>query len=159
MDDLVDNLNKLSIDRGFITQSQKDHPLLSLNGYFYRIILYSKSEPTRKLLKLAQVIAFIPPSDVKCKFNEVKNSIDNTQEQYEDIMSIFRYLEEIWVGFDREVLVGRGKNRKPKIVHTNPMFDIDPWNVNSRIHENLPRSYSSISFKEFYNNLSVILEY
>ena len=41
VDDLVEGIEKLLLNVGFVTQSQKDKPQLFLNGYYFRINNYT----------------------------------------------------------------------------------------------------------------------
>ena len=44
---------------------------------------------------------------------------------------------------------GRGKNKRSVLVHKDPLFSIKLWNLNSRIHECLPRTNN---FVEAWHN-------
>ncbi|CAF0787066.1 unnamed protein product [Brachionus calyciflorus] len=108
-------------EKAFINAVTKVFPTTVIYGCFFHYkqavwrkiqekmsVIYCKNEAIRKLLKLAQIIAYIPITDVDAIFKKIKESVNNSYEQFHDIMDFFKYMEETWVGFDQEVLSGRG---------------------------------------------------
>ncbi|RMZ99205.1 hypothetical protein BpHYR1_009803 [Brachionus plicatilis] len=58
----------------------------------------------RKILNLAQLLAFVPPEDVVGLFNKIKEDLDKSKENYEKIY-FFKYLEENWIGFNASLKI------------------------------------------------------
>ncbi|RNA33573.1 hypothetical protein BpHYR1_012155 [Brachionus plicatilis] len=110
---------------------------------------YEKLIEYRKILKVPQVLAFVPPNDVNVLFNKIKASLDKNLEYYSNVVKLFEYLEETWIGRDVVKKTGRGRWTKTEIVHVKPMFEIELWNINSRINDCLPRTNN---FVEAWHN-------
>ncbi|RNA25549.1 hypothetical protein BpHYR1_004706 [Brachionus plicatilis] len=76
-------------------------------------------------------------------------SLDKNLEYYSNVVKLFEYLEETWIGRDVVKKTGRGRLTKTEIVHVKPMFEIELWNINSRINDCLPRTNN---FVEAWHN-------
>ncbi|CAF1105460.1 unnamed protein product, partial [Brachionus calyciflorus] len=97
----------------------------------------------------ATILAFVPPNDVDVLYKKIKANLDKNFEFYSNVVKLFEYLEETWIGRDVEKKTGRGRWTKIEIVHVKPMFEIELWNINSRINDCLPRTNN---FVEAWHN-------
>ena len=110
--------------------------------------LYMKDDNVRKLLKLPQVLAYIPPGDVPEVFESLKSNLDSETDD-QRIFDFYDYLEKNYIGLKQEVTTGRGKNKKTTITRQKPRYEIEMWSVFSRINECLPRTNN---FTEAWHN-------
>lgn len=94
----------------------------------------------RKILKLAQVLAFVPVTDVFILFKKIRLSLDKTLEFYALITKLFTYLEDTWIGKEEVKKTGRGRGTKTEIVYVKPLFEIALWNIHDRINDCIPRT-------------------
>lgn len=157
-------------ERAFLNAVEQVFPNIILFGCFFHYkqaiwrkiqefglsVPYSKCPQHRKVLKLAQVLAFVPPVDVKYLFNKIKSELDSNLEFFENVLKLFNYMEETWIGYDTTKKAGRGRGVKVITTYVEPRFKIELWNVNSRINDCLPRTNNSVEawHNAFSNMLS-----
>ena len=96
-------------EKAFLNACAKIFPLAELFGCFFHfkknmfakiqnlglVELYLK-EPFRKLLKLPQVLAYVPPGDVRELFYYLKSSLTTDEENR--IGAFYEYVEEFYIG-------------------------------------------------------------
>ena len=113
---------------------------------------YLNNEDIRKMLKLPQVLSFVPVEDVVTIFKKIK--LDNSNCQDERIINFYQYFEDNYVGREVEVekeVRGRYNRKRNQIVKKwkDPLFPIKMWNVHSRVKDGLSRS---TNFCEAWHN-------
>ena len=114
--------------------------------------IYKSSEHIRKLLKLPQILAFVPVEDVVDLFQEIFLSLRELESDYKGkIVEFYEYFEKYYVGGILEVNKSRGRKPKyPKPVERyEPMFKIEQWSVYSGILNQISRTNN---FTEAWHN-------
>ena len=110
--------------------------------------IYMHDAKIRKLLKLPQVLAYIPSDDVIEVFDKLKADLSNQTED-ERVHAFYDYFEKNYVGTLQEKTTGRGKNKKTIITRANPRYAIKMWSVFTRINDCLSRTNN---FTEAWHN-------
>ncbi|CAF0998609.1 unnamed protein product [Brachionus calyciflorus] len=129
-------------------------PKLFLQVYSIHALVhgrYSDDEKIRKLLKLPQVLAFVPSDDVMELFCELKKDISDTQ-----VIDFYTYFEKTYVGYTIETTTWR-RYKKTIVEHVKPMFEINLWNVYKRVKECIPRSNNFV--EAWHNAFSSLLDH
>ncbi|CAF0982721.1 unnamed protein product, partial [Brachionus calyciflorus] len=91
-------------------------------------------------IKEKRLLAFVPPSDVKFLFSKLKSELDSSLEYYDLIIQLFKYMEENWIGFETLEKKGRGKGVRLETKTHKPRYEIELWNIHTRINDCLPRT-------------------
>ncbi|CAF1133985.1 unnamed protein product [Brachionus calyciflorus] len=123
-DELEQHPKSVSSDfeRAFLNSVEQVFPNSNLYGCFFHYkqaiwrkiqelglsVPYSKCQQHRKILKLAQVLAYVPPADVKYLFNKMKSELDSNLEYFENVLKLFIYMEETWI----VTTTTRGSNKR-----------------------------------------------
>ncbi len=107
---------------------------------------YMSNGDTRKLLKLPQVLAFVPICDVTETFLALKAEVASSSTA---LLPFYEYVQDNYIGKKVEKFVGRGKNKRTLIEQQDPPFAISLWNVHARINDKLPRTNN---FVEAWHN-------
>ncbi|CAF0941951.1 unnamed protein product [Brachionus calyciflorus] len=79
-------------EKAFLNTIWRKIQTIGLSGVYNESPLYSK------ILKLPQILAYIPPSDVLKMFVKIYSGIDKTIDHFDKIDEFFKYLEETWIG-------------------------------------------------------------
>ena len=106
--------------------------------------IYKSNEDVRKLIKLPQILAFVPVEDVSDLFQEIFQDLKQSTSTYQAQLVIFyEYFEKYYVGTMPAVKKSRGRPAKtPKLVEkVQPMFRIEQWSVYSRILDQISNFY------------------
>ncbi|CAF1096700.1 unnamed protein product, partial [Brachionus calyciflorus] len=111
----------------FINACKRVFPESSIYGCFF----HYEQAIWRKIQELAQVIAFVPVEDVKIIFNRIKSAIDKNIEFYPNIIQLFTYLEETWVGYETTKKTGRGRGVKSEEIEQNAPLPSTSTHVSS----------------------------
>jgi hypothetical protein len=91
---------------------------------------YMAHSDNSDIIKQFQALAFVPPELAPESFQALVASLDDvTDALLGDFLS---YFETTWIG-----VVQRGRRRRP-------LFNIELWNVNDRVQNDLPRTNNSI---------------
>ncbi len=115
--------------------------------------IYMGDEGVRRLLKLPQVLAFVPIADVQDLFHEMKINLQASINPHKaKIFEFYEYFERNYVGGIEDPKKKRGRQPKvPRPVeYREPMFSIDMWSVYSRILEMISRTNN---FTESWHNI------
>ncbi len=116
--------------------------------------IYKSDEKLRKILKLPQILAFVPAEDVpdlfRDLFNELKES--TTYLEYKPaLLEFYQYFEKYYVGSFEvpKKKPGRQPRVPPPPVYKQPVFDVAKWSVYSRILDQISRTNN---FTEAWHN-------
>jgi len=113
---------------------------------------YKSDESVRKLLKLPQILAFVPVADVQDLFHDIKRQLLESTSTYKaQIIEFYEYFERYYVG--GIITAKKTRGRKPRVPkpdeYVQPMFSIDQWSVHSRIIDQISRTNN---FTEAWHN-------
>ena len=92
-------------------------------------VFYCENKEFRMNFKYVKALAFIPVKDVPFAFTKIKEIAT------EAFFPILNYFEGTYIG---QPVKGKHNLRKA------PLFDIDLWNINIRVMQDLPRANNSI---------------
>jgi hypothetical protein len=145
-------------EKALLNACQTVFPSTQLHGCFFHfkqsmfrriqdlglVPAYMSNDGIRKLLKLPQVLAYIPVTHVFDTFQTLKSEVTCPT-----ISAFYEYIENNYVGKHIESTRGRGVNKKTIVSRQDPVFPIELWSVYSRINDNLPRTNN---FVETWHN-------
>ena len=108
-------------EKAFLNACTKVFPLTELFGCFFHfkksmfakiqslglVDYYVKDPHYRKLLKLPQALAYVPPSDVRELFNRLKSSLN--EDELSKIGAFYDYIEEFYIGKETTKTTGNLK--------------------------------------------------
>jgi hypothetical protein len=77
-------------------------------------------------------------------FDKFSSSLDLSDPIQSDIKKIYDYFEEIYLGKLKVVKTGRGRGVKTTVVRSKPKYEINFWNINKRLVDDLPRTTNSV---------------
>ena len=114
--------------------------------------IYKSSPEVRKILKLPQILAFVPVSDLVELFENMFTTLKESDSVYKpQLVQFYEYFENYYVGVNPvpKKTVGR-KPRNPKPVERlSPMFSVEHWSVYERILDQISRTNN---FTEAWHN-------
>lgn len=151
-------------ERSFLNASKKIFSQTNLYGcYFHfkqsmwrKIVeiglkdAFNDDDDVRLMLKFPQTLAFIEPIHVVEAFNKIKTKVTD-----EKVLEFYKYIEDYYVGKMIETKTGRGRGIKLVKSYKEPVFEINLWNVHSRINDCLPRTNNFV--ESWHNAFSVSL--
>ena len=95
------------------------------------------SDKTKNILKLAQVVAFIPPTHVPLIVKEISYRFPNRSKTMTILCSSLSIWKRLGLDMMNQELL-RENGIEETAIFKNPLFGIDLWNVDSRIDQCLP---------------------
>ena len=114
-----------------------------------------KDDRIRNLLKMPQVLAFVPEGEVKDRFFELKDHLHlNHKDQpcYAELTRWYEYFEHNYIGHNVTTTKGRGARAVTETTWVTAPFPIPLWNVHLRILQDMPRTYNSV--ETWHNTLA-----
>ncbi|CAF0899081.1 unnamed protein product [Brachionus calyciflorus] len=70
------------------------------------------------------------------------------------ILELYNYFEENYIGKEITTKIGRGRAVKLTTIRQNPLFQVNFWNIHSRLVNDLPRTTNSVeSWHNSFGNM------
>ena len=113
--------------------------------------MYLTEEKIRRMLKLHQVLAFVPEKNVTKRFMEVKTNYNLEESQ---LLNCFNYFEDNYIRKNVESKTSNRRNARTKIEFKETLFPIKILNVFESVLEDLarPTNFVEAWHKAFSSN-------